>query len=136
MSAARRVDQAMAAAAAGMLPPQTISDQLRTRYRQLPVMLRTAGLAATYAFLVARTDTTSELGRAYGKVADGIRQHLSDRRLLPGDTTRLRNQDVVARLAEAPLRDYTRAAAEIEALAGWLSRLAEAAHRAAAQGWG
>jgi CRISPR type III-B/RAMP module-associated protein Cmr5 len=124
----------MAAAAAGMLP-QTISDQLRTRYRQLPVMLRTAGLAATYAFLVAKADA-SELGRAYGKVADGIRQHLASRQLLPGDTTGLRNQDVVARLADAPLRDYTRAAAEVEALAGWLSRLAEAAHRSAAQGRG
>lgn len=132
---ARRVDQAMAGAAARMLPP-TINDQLRTRYRQLPVMLRTAGLAATYAFLVARTDAASELGRAYGRVAEGIREHLTSRHLLPGDTTALRNQDVVARLALVPLRDYARAAAEVEALAGWLSRLAEAAYRSAKQGQG
>ena len=130
MSAFSRVDQAMAAAAAGMLP-ERISRELRTRYRQLPVMIRTAGLAATYAFLLAKANgkDSTELSRAYRQVADGIRKHLASRKLLPDDRADLTNEKLLTWMGEANLADYTRAAAEVEALARWLSRLAEATYR-------
>ncbi len=128
MTAVRRVDQGMAAAAAAMLLGR-ISDELRTRYRRLPVMVRTAGLAATYAFLVAKSDEQTELGRAYAKVADGIRSHLIERRLVAAAADG--NPGVLAALAGMEPQDYARAAAEAEALAGWLSRLAEAKYEAA-----
>jgi CRISPR type III-B/RAMP module-associated protein Cmr5 len=117
----------MAAAAAAMLP-ERVDDRLRTRYAQLPVMVRTAGLAATFAFLVAKTGT-DDLGRAYGRVADGIRRHLTDRHLVPGAESERSNLGLLDRLANADLAHYTRASAEVEALARWLSRLAEAKHR-------
>ena len=119
---ARRVDQGMAAAAVGILPAE-VTKEVRTRYRQLPVMVRAAGLAATYAFLVAKSDD-KELGRAYRSVADGIRAHLDRRSLLTGVSDNLK---VVGALATLDAADYARASREIEALAGWLSRLADAA---------
>jgi CRISPR type III-B/RAMP module-associated protein Cmr5 len=127
VSAVQRVDQQMAGTAAGMLP-ERITPELRTRYRQLPVMVRTSGLAGAYAFLVAKSDEQTELGRAYARVAGGIRQHLTDRQLLSGTVGG--NQAVLAALASMDPRDYTRAAAETQLLAGWLSRLAEAKHQA------
>jgi len=115
----------MAAAAAEILQP--VEPELRTRYLQLPVMVRTAGLAATYAYLVAKSDATP-LGRAYEAVADGIRSYLVDRgRLLPGVT---QNDQVVPALAGLSAADYARASVEVESLAGWLRRLAEATQRA------
>jgi CRISPR-associated protein (Cas_Cmr5) len=90
-------------------------------------MLRTAGLAATYAYLVAKSDDT-ELGRAYQKVADGIRRHLTERSRLVRPVGS--NRELIAKLAELPAADYVRAAAEVELLAGWLRRLGEAEYRA------
>jgi CRISPR type III-B/RAMP module-associated protein Cmr5 len=122
----RRVDQHMAAAAGRMLPP-TISESLRTRYRQLPVMVRTSGLAATVAFLVAKSDE-KELGRAYRLVADGIRAYLEHNHDFGGALAG--NEALLTELASMPPAGYARAAAEVELLAGWLSRLAEARFRA------
>jgi CRISPR/Cas system CMR-associated protein Cmr5 small subunit len=125
-----RVDQGMARLAADMLYDVDISEELRTRYLQLPVMLRTSGLAATYAFLVAKSSDTSGIGRAHQKVADGIRTHLTG---TPPPLVHMQgttNLALVRALAE--LSDpvaYTRATAEVEALAGWLKRLAEAKSR-------
>jgi len=127
VTAVQRVDQHMAGVAAAMLP-ERITPELRTRYRQLPVMLRTSGLAGAYAFLVAKSDQQTELGRAYGKVASGIRSHLTERRLL--SDTSATNHAVLAALAGMQPQEYARAAAETELLAGWLSRLAEAKHQA------
>ena len=121
----RRVDQDMAAAAAGMLP-RPVTRELRTRYRQLRVMLHTAGLAATYAFIVARagSDTGSgNLGRAYSQVAQGIRNRLT---LPSGDARTMDPQQVLLHLGEMETADYARASAETAALLGWLSRLADA----------
>lgn len=127
MSTARRVDQAMALAAKDMLP-EKIGKELRTRYRQLPVMLHTAGLAATYAFVLSKKDN-SELGPAYRKVADGIRKHIGDRALIGGRTHWGDDFELLEALAQANRSDYMRASAEIFALATWLSRLAEARFR-------
>jgi CRISPR/Cas system CMR-associated protein Cmr5 small subunit len=121
----RRVDQDMAAQAAGMLP-RPVTKELRTRYRQLRVMLHTAGLAATYAFIVARasTDTGSrDLAQAYSQVAHGIRDRLT---LAPADARTSDPQQVLRHLGEMESADYARASAETAALLGWLSRLADA----------
>jgi CRISPR type III-B/RAMP module-associated protein Cmr5 len=126
---ARRIDQGMAAAAASILPP-TVTRELRTRYRQLPTMVRTAGLAATYAFLLSKHDDTT-LGQAYRAVTKGIREHLSrPGSVLPGVTT---DQDVIGALAGLPASSYARASVEAEMLAGWLSRLAEAVFQSGGQ---
>jgi CRISPR-associated protein Cmr5 len=66
----RRVDQGMAAAAAQALPEE-VDRELRTRYRQLRVMLHAAGLAATYAFIASKAKVAEEdaAGNAQGKLA-------------------------------------------------------------------
>ncbi|WP_157977401.1 type III-B CRISPR module-associated protein Cmr5 [Streptomyces triticisoli] len=117
----------MALAAKDMLP-EKIDKRLRTRYRQLPVMLHTAGLAATYAFVLSKRDD-SALGTAYRKVADGIRKHIGDRALIGGKTHWRDDFELLEALGRADRPDYSRASAEISALAGWLSRLAEARFR-------
>lgn len=129
MTAVHRVDQRMAGVAAAMLP-ERITPELRTRYRQLPVMVRTSGLAGAYAFLIAKSDQQTELGRAYGKVASGIRSHLIERRLISDTSSGGSNHSVLAALAGMQPQEYAQAAAETELLAGWLSRLAEAKHQA------
>lgn len=121
----RRVDQGSAAAAAALLPG-TVDPTLRTRYRQLRAMLHGAGLAATYAFVAART--SGDLGESYGKVADGLRRRLTDRALLTGDPTRMESADVLSQLGNMDSVRYARASAEAAALLGWLSRLADASY--------
>ncbi|GAA3820724.1 type III-B CRISPR module-associated protein Cmr5 [Streptomyces chiangmaiensis] len=125
-----RLDQSMAHAASSMLP-DAVPDRLRTRYRQLPVMLRISGLAATYAFILSssRPDPTKEVGFAYKLVADGIRTHISEHALLGQGKRWVSNRDLLEAFAEADRSVYARVSAEIEALAGWLSRLAEARYR-------
>lgn len=133
MSGARRVDQGMAAAAASVLP-ENVSPELRTRYRQLRVMLHTAGLAATYAFIAAKSGEGGALAEAYQSAGAGIRQRLSDAGLLTGDPRRMGARQVMDELGRMNAVQYARASAEAAALAGWLSRLADAAYQAAAAG--
>jgi CRISPR-associated protein Cmr5 len=120
-----RIDQHMAAAATRMLPPK-VSDELRTRYRQMPVLVRTAGLAGAYAFMVSKADDKDAIGRAYADVVEGIRERLVSRGLATGATP----TELLASLAELPPSTYTYAATDVRALAGWLSRLAEARYKA------
>lgn len=129
----RRVDQGMARQAAALLPEQ-VPDELRTRYRQLRVMIHTSGLAATYAFVAAkgRSEGKGDLAQAYRSVAKGIRVHLDQVGLLPGGAD-MDDRRTLAALAGLDLRDYTRAAAETTALMNWLSRLADAVHQRAAR---
>jgi CRISPR/Cas system CMR-associated protein Cmr5 small subunit len=122
----RRIDQDMAAAAAGALPRHVTPD-LRTRYRQLRVMLQTAGLAATYAFVAAKAaGETGSLARAYAEAERGIRDRLAAVQLLTGDPARLGPRQVLEQLGGMEGSDYARASAEAAALTGWLSRLADA----------
>lgn len=121
----RRVDQGMAVAAARVVP-QEVGRELRTRYRQLRVMLHTAGLAATYAFITSKARDADEdaLAGAYQEVAVAIRDRLAGLGVLDRGTTSPR--DVLARLGELSSPDYARASAEVSAFAGWLSRLGDA----------
>src|SRR5450755_2036258 len=113
----------MAAAAAGILP-RPVTPELRTRYRQLRVMLLTAGLAATYAFVMAKARGESgPLARAYADAGRGIRNRLADIQLLSGDPAQLDARQVLEQLGNMDGSDYARASAEAAALTAWLSRL-------------
>jgi CRISPR/Cas system CMR-associated protein Cmr5 small subunit len=125
-----RIDQGMAAAAAEALPAE-VNKELRTRYRHLRVMLHTAGLAATYAYIASKAGPgdggSAGLAGAYRDAAKGIRQRLAEMGLLPGDAAEMSVRDVMRELgAMDPVR-YARASAEAAAFTGWLSRLADAA---------
>ena len=124
---ARRVDQGMAEAAARILP-RTVNKELRTRYRQLRVMTHTAGLAATYAFIAAKEGEQNELGAAYRRVGEGIRQRLADLGLLPGNAAAMSARDVLGELGRMDMARYARAGADVAAFTGWLARLADAAY--------
>lgn len=129
----RRIDQNMATAAAAVLPKaDTLKDQdkkaLRTRYRQLGNMLHTAGLAATYAFIAARSSTEKDvLAEAYRQVAKGLRIRLADVGLLT--TSNMGPREVLEALGAMSAVDYARASAEAAALTRWLSRLADATYQ-------
>jgi CRISPR type III-B/RAMP module-associated protein Cmr5 len=130
---ALRIDQGMAAAAADALPDD-VDRELRTRYRQLRVMLHTAGLAATYAFIAAKakdTDGTGQgrpdkLAAAYQTAGEAIRKRLSERAMFPGGSQPRTAREVLAALGNMSQVEYARASAEAAALVGWLSRLADA----------
>lgn len=124
---ARRIDQAMAATAAGMLP-EVVDKELRTRYRQLQAMLHQAGLAATYAFIASKTTGTGRLPEAYRRVANGIQERLAALGLLPSNLSSTTHNDVFDALGTADVVDYARASTEVAMLAGWLSRLADATY--------
>jgi CRISPR/Cas system CMR-associated protein Cmr5 small subunit len=127
-----RIDQGMAVAAARALP-ETVSKELRTRYRQLRAMLHTAGLAATYAFIASKAGgadngpgAQAEIARAYRAAGEGLRERLAGLGLLAGDPRQMSVRDVMRQLGSMDPVQYARASAEAAAFAGWLSRLADA----------
>jgi CRISPR/Cas system CMR-associated protein Cmr5 small subunit len=122
-----RIDQGMAVAAVAALPPD-VDKELRTRYKQLRVMLHSAGLAATYAFIAAKSGDAGPLPVAYRSAALGIRQRLVALGLLTGDAASMTVRDVMSQLGGMDPARYARASAEAAAFAGWVSRLADAAY--------
>jgi CRISPR/Cas system CMR-associated protein Cmr5 small subunit len=123
----RRVDQGCAAAAAELLPEESVperKEELSTRYRKLSAMLHGAGLAATYAFVAARTGRRLE--KSYQEVADGICRRLTEQGLLTGEPT---PRNVLRQLGDMDIVTYARASAEAAALLSWLSRLADATYQ-------
>lgn len=128
-----RIDQGMAADAADALPGE-VGKELRARYRQLRVMLHSAGLAATYAFIASKSGDAGALGAAYRSAGLKIRQQLAAAGLLTGDAPAMTVRDVMIQLgAMDPVR-YARASAEAAAFTSWLSRLADAAYQERADG--
>jgi CRISPR/Cas system CMR-associated protein Cmr5 small subunit len=125
----------MAAVAAEALPDD-VDRELRTRYRQLRVMLHTAGLAATYAFIAAKAkdaDGTGQgrpdkLAAAYQTAGEAIRKRLAARAMFPGGSEPRTAREVLAALGKMSQVEYARASAEAVALVGWLSRLADAVY--------
>lgn len=131
----RRIDQGMAAAASLALPEGADAETgkaLRTRYRQLRVMLRTAGLAASYAYIASKAgppDGKDRLAAAYGLVAGGITERLTGLGLLSGSADdSLGTRDVLRQLGAMDHVTYARASAEAAGLVEWLSRLANAVY--------
>lgn len=123
----KRIDQKMAVAAADALPEQVTGD-LRTRYRQLRIMLHSAGLAASYAYIASKAGDPEAPGLpgAYGKVAYALRKRLVELRLLTGQADDLGTPEVMRQLGGMDPVIYARASAEAAALVSWLSRLANA----------
>lgn len=129
-----RVDQGMAVAAARILPEE-VGKELRTRYRQLRMMLHTAGLAATYAFIAARSKGLDgendradgdKLAQAYAAAAAGIREQLHETGLFAVDVRPMGVRQFLTALGGMDPVQYARASAEATAFVGWLSRLADA----------
>lgn len=121
----QRIDQKLAVAAADALPDPVTPD-LKTRYRQLRIMLHSAGLAASYAFIASAANKAGSTAEAYGLVAEGLKKRLTDLRLLTGDPDSLTHVDVLRKLGALDPVQYARASAEAAALVSWLSRLANA----------
>jgi CRISPR/Cas system CMR-associated protein Cmr5 small subunit len=122
----RRVDQDMAREAAQVVPA-VVDKELRTRYRQLRVMLHSAGLAATYAFIASKAGDEDDLARAYRAVGSAIRGRLAG---LIGDDIRQANASgVLGKLGNIGSAEYTRASADVSAFVGWLSRLGDALYQ-------
>lgn len=123
---ARRVDQAAAGIAYRILG-ETVSHELRTRMRQLPMRLRGSGLATTYAFVLSKADPQGDkLERAYHRLSERVATHIADQGLLTGTGRQMNPHQFLRALGEADVHDYARVSAEVEALSVWLSRLAEA----------
>lgn len=116
--AVKRVDQGMAVRAAEVIGTDSVTDELRTRYRRLPAMLHTSGLAATYAYVASKSVGGGELPKAYERVAKAIRDQL--------DVSETDPADVLTRLGDLSVTEYATATARVRELAGWLSRLATA----------
>jgi CRISPR/Cas system CMR-associated protein Cmr5 small subunit len=125
----RRIDQGMAVAAAEVVP-RVVDSELRTRYIQIQVMLHSAGLAATYAFIASKAKDGGKLGEAYGKVDRVLRDRLRALGVLTGDVASMSAADVLAALGGLGAAEYARASADAAAFAGWLSRLANALYLA------
>ena len=130
----RRIDQDMACVAAQFLEEEAPSKELRTRFRQLPVQLHNSGLAATYAVLVARSNTSGSdpLRKSYARVAQQVRARLADIGLLPEKVKTASEPAVhgivLQALGEMDTTRYARATAEVSLLFSWLRRLAEAVY--------
>lgn len=120
-----RIDQDMAALAARTLAESgTVDRELRTRYRQLRVMLHSAGLAATYAYIASKAKAGADgdkLGKAYAAAERALL-----RRIFAAAAAPRTARDALAALGAMNAADYARASAEASAFVGWLSRLADA----------
>ncbi|MGH3221702.1 MAG: type III-B CRISPR module-associated protein Cmr5 [Streptosporangiaceae bacterium] len=135
---ALRIDQGMAAAAAEALQGD-VDRELRTRYRQLRVMLHTAGLAATYAFIASKAKDMDGAGSgrpdrlavAYQTAGEAIRKRLVRRGMFPGGAEPRNPREVLTALGTMSQVEYARASAEAAAMVGWLARLADALYKPA-----
>lgn len=118
-----RRDQTLASAAAAAIPEQ-VTKVIRTRFRALPLMFHSSGLAATIAYLSDKADTKNPIGLAYGRVLDKMIDRLAQQGFLtsPAATP----TQVLTRLGSLPPPDYARASADLTEFAVWLKRLAEA----------
>ncbi|MCK9874108.1 type III-B CRISPR module-associated protein Cmr5 [Nocardiopsis dassonvillei] len=125
MSDVKRVDTQMAALAYQVLGEE-VTGEVRTRMRQLPGRLRGGGLTATYVYLHNHSGTGNDVERAYGALARAIADHVAGHRLIPGGPAQMTPTVFLQQLTTISPTTYTRISLQIEALAGWLSRLATA----------
>ncbi|MDS1269711.1 type III-B CRISPR module-associated protein Cmr5 [Lipingzhangella sp. LS1_29] len=131
MNELQRIDQDKSRAAHNILSQSHgVDAETRSRMRQLPARLRASGLAATYAFLRSKQGNEKAVERAYRDLVIGIAHHLRDLGLVDFPE----NQDdpgmiLQQRFANANTGTYARMSAEVDELAIWLSRLADALHK-------
>ena len=120
----RRIDQGMAAAATALVPGE-VSPQLRTRYRTLRVMCHTSGLAATYAYVAAKSNGGDSTAQAYRRVRDGIGDQLSAMDVVPQSAAH-DPRELLTRLGGLDAVTYLAASAQVTTLLGWMARIADA----------
>jgi len=128
-----RFDQ-IAVRAAVTAVPDPVTDDLRTRLRQLPVTLRRCGLPATLAMLMAREQQGSnqQLRAAYGKAAAEISKTVGEHLGWHGDGAGpLTPEQLLRKLGDADPVDYATATRYAELITIWLKRLAEARYQQA-----
>jgi len=94
------------------------------RLRGLPAMLRVSGVPATIAFAESRARSGGDLGKAYEEVAKALRGQLAATLGWPVQPAQL-----YAKMRDASAADLACGFVRLDAFAGWLRRLAEAAPR-------
>ncbi|OLT29295.1 hypothetical protein BJF83_11940 [Nocardiopsis sp. CNR-923] len=91
-------------------------------------------MAATYAFLAARSNSASSerLTQAYRAVAQQIRTHLADKGLVAADLATGAepgvHREMLSALGDMDWAAYARAGREVGVLFSWLRRLADAVY--------
>jgi hypothetical protein len=115
LDAARRAEEMMSRIAT----TGSVSREILTRLKGLPVLLRTSGLAAVLAYCEAKSGQDA-LGGAYRQVAALLREELG---VVGGAVS---GGGVYQRLARLSAPELALAQGRAEAVAGWLRRLAEA----------
>lgn len=117
------IDGARHAAAA---LPEIVDADLRRRFRQLPVLLRRTGLAATLATLLARAARPGT-GAAYQEAARHLAQVIAPTIGKPADTPA---QDILTALGGLDPARYAIATRRADHMLTWLKRLADARYLA------
>lgn len=114
---AERLDHQLAAAAATVIPDQLSAEQ-RRRFRSLPAMIMTSGLAATGAFLLSKKKEKPYLDAAEALLDDAAKHA----RIPMGDNpnTTLNN------ISKESRHRYAIAEARARMFAVWLARVASA----------
>lgn len=108
-----------------------VRTEFRKRARALGPMLQGSGLAATAAFLRAKSSSQTSLGRAYRATERGLAEHV----YTSVGLGQPRPPDLVVWLGEnASPTTYRRASAAAREFATWLKRAAEALIPAGAEG--
>ncbi|TQN28625.1 CRISPR-associated protein Cmr5 family [Haloactinospora alba] len=118
-----------------------VGDTLRTRMRALPQRLHGGGFAATYAFLVAKSNGNDKVARAYRQLSVVIAEHVRQEKLLPDSKGPEKHGDPAWLLRELATNrvtpsQYARLSAEVLQLATWLRRLADALYEPDTDGGG
>jgi hypothetical protein len=134
LTTAADAERTMASIAGGGPVP----DEVLTRLKSLPSLLRASGVPAVLAFFAAKagpatpTSPTSgpeagqrQLASAYRTVRHALTEQLTAELGWTQPPT-----DIYAQLATLPTVDLARAYRRLEAYAGWLRRLAEATEQA------
>lgn len=125
----QRYDLKVAAAAEKVLEQirarGPIQNEVFTRLANLPVMLRVSGVPATLAFYGAKAAKGDDrLAKAYGDVGNALWSDLRNELHWPADVAQPYDK-----LSQCTGADLARAFRRLEALAGWLNRLAAALER-------
>lgn len=119
-----RIDQGMAARAAGILGTDPVDKELRTVLRGLPVMIRTNGLAMTCAYLLSRS---AKRGDRYWRAATAL---LDETATVAGLIPDPKPVVTLNAIAELDGQRYLLAESHGRLLSGWLARLADALYEA------
>ncbi len=131
-----RLDHGLAGAAADTIdqarerPGGRVSDEVITRLKGLPALLRTSGPLATLAFFAAKASEDKKLGPAYAVVGQALREQV--RAELPQLSPDADQDSGLTGFVRSftgervTPGDLARATARLEAFASWLRRLAEA----------